>query len=273
MSIKADCHLHSSFSGDAQAPMPEMIDKGISLGLETMCFTEHNDFDYPNTEEGPGSIFLLNTDSYLYDILRCRAKYEGKMRVLFGVELGLQPHLADQDEDFTSAYDFDFVIGSTHLCRGMDPYYPEYFEKFSSEEEAIRAYFAETLENLKCHDDYDVLGHLDYIVRVAPSKDKNYSYDKYKDAIDPILELLVHSGKGLELNTGSFRYGLRQPHPCTDVLRRYHELGGEIITVGSDAHKAQDVGSYLDLASEILLLCGFKYYTIYEKRSPEYHKL
>lgn len=86
----------------------------------------------------------------------------------------------------------------------MDPYYPEYFEKFSSEEEAIRAYFAETLENLKCHDDYDVLGHLDYIVRVAPSKDKNYSYDKYKDAIDPILELLVHSGKGLELNTGSF---------------------------------------------------------------------
>ena len=90
---------------------------------------------------------------------------------------------------FISAYDFDFVIGSTHLCKGMDPYYPEYFEKFSSEEEAIRAYFAETLENLKCHDDYDVLGHLDYIVRVAPTKDKNYSYDKYKDAIDPILEL------------------------------------------------------------------------------------
>ena len=96
---------------------------------------------------------------------------------------------------------------------------------------------------------------------------------KYKDAIDPILELLVQQGKGLELNTGSFRYGLRQPHPCTDVLRRYHELGGEIITVGTDAHKPQDVGSYLDLASEILQLCGFKYYTIYEKRSPEYHKL
>ena len=237
MSIKADCHLHSSFSGDSQAPMPEMIDKGLALGLETMCFTEHNDFDYPRTEEGPGTIFLLNTDSYLYDVLRCRAKYEGKMRILFGVELGLQPHLADRNEDFISAY------------------------------------FAETLENLKCHDDYDVLGHLDYIVRVAPTKDKNYSYDKYKDAIDPILELLVQQGKGLELNTGSFRYGLRQPHPCTDVLRRYHELGGEIITVGTDAHKPQDVGSYLDLASEILQLCGFKYYTIYEKRSPEYHKL
>ena len=230
MSIKADCHLHSSFSGDSQAPMPEMIDKGLALGLETMCFTEHNDFDYPRTEEGPGTIFLLNTDSYLYDVLRCRAKYEGKMRILFGVELGLQPHLTDRNEDFT-------------------------------------------LENLKCHDDYDVLGHLDYIVRVAPTKDKNYSYDKYKDAIDPILELLVQQGKGLELNTGSFRYGLRQPHPCTDVLRRYHELGGEIITVGTDAHKPQDVGSYLDLASEILQLCGFKYYTIYEKRSPEYHKL
>ena len=118
MSIKADCHLHSSFSGDSQAPMPEMIDKGLALGLETMCFTEHNDFDYPRTEEGPGTIFLLNTDSYLYDVLRCRAKYEGKMRILFGVELGLQPHLADRNEDFISAYDFDFVIGSTHLCKG-----------------------------------------------------------------------------------------------------------------------------------------------------------
>jgi len=78
------------------------------------------------------------------------------------------------------------------ICAGeWIPITPEYFEKFSSEEEAIRAYFAETLENLKCHDDYDVLGHLDYIVRVAPSKDKNYSYDKYKDAIDPILELVI----------------------------------------------------------------------------------
>ena len=115
MSIKADCHLHSSFSGDAQAPMPEMIDKGISLGLETMCFTEHNDFDYPNTEEGPGSIFLLNTDSYLYDILRCRAKYEGKMRVLFGVELGLQPHLADRDEDFNSG-----TVGSQWQGPGIE---------------------------------------------------------------------------------------------------------------------------------------------------------
>ena len=104
----------------------------------------------------------------------------------------LQPYLADRNEDFTSAYDFDFVIGSTHLCRGMDPYYPEFFEKFSSEEEAIRAYFAETLENLQEHDDYDVLGHLDYIVRVAPSRDKNYSYDKYKDAIDPIPVSYTH---------------------------------------------------------------------------------
>lgn len=78
MSIKADCHLHSSFSGDSQAPMPEMIDKGLALGLETMCFTEHNDFDYPRTEEGPGTIFLLNTDSYLYDVLRSARNMKGK---------------------------------------------------------------------------------------------------------------------------------------------------------------------------------------------------
>ena len=247
MSIKADCHLHSSFSGDSQAPMPEMIDKGLALGLETMCFTEHNDFDYPRTEEGPGTIFLLNTDSYLYDVLRCRAKYEGKMRILFGVELGLQPHLADRNEDFISAYDFDFVIGSTHLCKGMDPYYPEYFEKFSSEEEAIRAYFAETLENLKCHDDYDVLGHLDYIVRVAPTKDKNYSYDKYKDAIDPILELLVQQGIGALLSGRTSFVIAHRLSTIQNADRIFVIDQGGILEQGSPAELMEKKGAYYKL--------------------------
>ena len=101
MSIKADCHLHSSFSGDSQAPMPEMIDKGISLWDWRPCVLPSiTILIIPAPRKDRATIFLLNTDSYLYDVLRCRAKYEGKMRILFGVELGLQPHLADRRRRF-----------------------------------------------------------------------------------------------------------------------------------------------------------------------------
>ena len=91
MPIIADCHLHSSFSGDSHTPMEEMVLQGIAQGLETMCFTEHQDFDYPDREGLDGNIFLLDTDPYLYDLARLKEKYAGKIRLLFGVELGLQP--------------------------------------------------------------------------------------------------------------------------------------------------------------------------------------
>ena len=115
------------------------------------------------------------------------------------------------------------------------------------------------------------LFHLDNIWW-KPDK-SHISREEFDQKLDEILRTIISKGCGIELNTGGFHYGLGEPNPCRAVIRRYRQLGGEIITVGTDAHKTQDVGSYLDLASEILQLCGFKYYTIYEKRSPEYHKL
>ena len=93
MAIKADFHLHSHFSGDCQEPMENMIQKGIELGLTHMCFTEHMDMDFPVTELDPEGKFLVNTDSYLYELIGLKQKYAGKINILFGIELGLQPHL------------------------------------------------------------------------------------------------------------------------------------------------------------------------------------
>ena len=119
MALKADFHLHSSFSGDSDAPMEEIIKKAISLGLTHICFTEHYDpdFVYPAGESGT---FELNTDSYLYDLLRFREKYYGQIQIMFGVELGLQPHLRDALEFYTENHDFDFIIGSSHICNRKD---------------------------------------------------------------------------------------------------------------------------------------------------------
>lgn len=271
MPITADYHLHTSFSGDSKAPMEEMILKGIELGLTQMCFTEHNDFDYPTTEEFPCT-FLLNPDSYLYDFLKYKEKYKNKIRLCFGVELGLQPHLSKKNAAFAKAHDYDFIIASSHLCNGKDPAFPCFYEG-KSQEEGYREYFESILDNLKVFSNFDVYGHLDYVVRYGPGKDDGYSYEKYKDIIDAILEKIISMDKGIEINTKGLSKGLRDANPCTAIIRRYKELGGEIITVGSDAHEPEGIAAYFDRAAGILKDCGFDYYCTFEKREPSFHKL
>lgn len=269
MPIASDCHLHSSYSGDSDTPMEDMIRQGIALGLTTMCFTEHNDFHYPESPDTPADMFLLDTDPYLYDLARLKEKYGSQIRLLFGVELGLQPEALRENAVYAKSYDFDFIIASSHICHGRDPYYPAFYE-CRPEEEAYREYFESILENIRKFSNFDVYGHLDYVVRYGPLKDRNYSYEKYQDILDEILKTLLDMGKGIELNTGGIKSGMREFHPCTAVLKRYRELGGEVVTVGSDAHDAGHIGDFFDRAADVLKACGFTYYTIFEKRIPEF---
>lgn len=272
MAVKSDYHLHTSFSGDSTAPMEDMILKGIKLGLTSMCFTEHMDMDYVYINPEEEGIFELNTDSYLYDFIRFKEKYADKIQLLFGVELGVQPHLRRELAVYSKSYDFDFIIASSHLCNRKDPYYP-YFYEGRSDEEAYREYFLSILDNLKAFSNFDIYGHLDYVVRYGKTRDADYSYDKYKDILDKILETLIEKEKGLEVNTGAIGYNLRDLNPCTDILKRYKELGGEIITVGSDAHEPSAIARGFDRAAEVLTSCGFKYYATFEKRLPEFHRI
>lgn len=272
MPILSDCHLHTNHSGDSDAPMEEMILRGIQKGLHTMCFTEHMDFDFPDSEEGPGTVFLVDTDSYLKEFTRMKEKYSDQIRLLFGVELGLQPHLCTELAAYTASYDFDFIIGSSHICHKKDPYYPPFYEG-RTKKEAYTEYFESILENLNIFPDFDSYGHLDYVVRYGPDKDLDYDYESYKDVLDPILRALIEKGKGLEINTGGLKSGLKDLHPCMGILRRYKELGGEIITVGSDAHSPQNIATHFDRAAHVLESCGFQYYTIFENRKPVFMKL
>lgn len=272
MPITADCHLHSSFSGDSDTPMEEMILQGIHLGLEQMCFTEHNDFDYPPNEKDTEDTFLLNADSYLYDLLQLQEKYAGRIRILFGVEIGLQPHLARRNAAFAKAHAYDFIIASSHICNGKDPYYPAFFSD-RTPAEAFAEYFESILDNLNRYSNFDVYGHLDYVVRYSPTKDQGYSYEVFHELFDNILTKLIAMEKGIEVNTASLAKGLRETNPCQSVIKRYRELGGEIITVGSDAHAPGQIACAFDRAAQLLKDCGFRYYTTFEKRSPSFHKL
>lgn len=263
-----DTHMHSQYSGDSETPQDAMVQAAIQKNLDGICFTDHLDIDYPDDPD----LFLLDLPNYTASVNALASQYEGRFPIRLGIELGLQPHLAALHADILEQYPFDFVIGSSHVVHGFDPYYPKFYEG-RSEEECYREYFESILENIQAFDGFDVYGHIDYVVRYGPNRNEQYSYQKYSDVIDAILSLLIKKGKGIEINTGGFKYGLGHPNPTEEIIARYHELGGEIITIGADAHKPEHVAFDFEKVPDILKSAGFQYFTVFKDRKPEFIKL
>lgn len=277
--ILADYHMHSEFSSDSQAPMEKMIEKAIQLNYNRICFTDHMDYNYPPHVSGKN--FLFQPYAYEEKIKVLKEKYHHQIKVLKGIELGLQPGIKDNIHSLLANHTFDFIIGSTHLVNGVDPYFEEYwntlFETCSDRKEAIvkgiEKYFLTTLEQIKNYDEFCVYGHLDYIVRYAPDKEKYYNCSLYMDIIDEILRRLIQSGKGIEVNTSGYKAGLSYPNPHVHILKRYKELGGEILTIGSDAHIPEHIGYDFSRAHALLSSLGIRYYTVFEDMKPIFLKI
>lgn len=266
--MRADVHMHSTFSHDSDASPEQMILGAIEKKLEMICFTDH--FDKDNTAWGLEDIF--DPEEYFRILSPLREKYKDQIDVRIGVELGLQPHLGAYYHTFVEKYPFDFVIGSVHSAGGYDIAHGDLFEE-RSDEEVYRLILEESLEDVEVTDNFDVLGHLDYMARYGKEKEKAYSCQKFSEIIDEILKMLIAKGKGIELNMAGLKYGLPFAHPRSDVLKRYRELGGEIITVGADGHKPEHIAYDFQKAADILTSCGFKYYTEFAGRRPVFKQL
>ena len=262
--ITADVHTHTSFSSDSEESMENAARAAIERGLKTLCITEHMDMDYPGGE------FILDTAAYKAEHDRVRELFSDRLEMLFGVELGLMDYLAPRLYEYTKEWDFDFIIGSSHLVDGIDPYYPEYFDKYDDKNGILR-YFESILANINAFDDFDVYGHIDYIVRY--SKGKSYAPVDYRELLGEIFRLLIHKGKGIELNTAGLKYGLGWAHPHPEALAMYRQMGGEIITVGSDGHRGEHIAYDFGVAQDILKAAGFKYYAVFRKRKAEFLSL
>lgn len=276
--IQADMHMHTWFSTDSEACPRDMADEAVRKGLKTICFTDH--FDKDDLEWGEEGIF--DVDAYFVEMQKLQEEYAGKLNIRIGIELGLRTYLKDYYEELTKKYPFDFVIGSVHNvpykkdAEGNILYTDPAAEKLFTDRTDKEAYclmMETTLENVRTSDCFQTLGHLDYVVRYGKSREKEYSYTDYADIIDEILKLLIEKEKGLEVNSAGLKYGLPFAHPHPDVLKHYRELGGEIITIGADAHKPEHIAYDFAKAEEILKSCGFKYYTEFFEQKPVFKQL
>lgn len=269
--INADFHTHSSFSTDSEAEPESMIQQAIALGLKTYCFTDHMDYVFPEGEE-----FLFDPKEYFETLTALRRKYRGQIDIRIGVELGLrdEPDIRDEAQrlckDLTDNNPFDFVIGSTHVIAHFDPYNRECW-KDRSAEDIVRMYFESVLYSVCHYDCFHVYGHLDYILRYLP-EGVTVDITKFEPLIDQILTELIARGKGIEVNTSRLARGSVM-NPSPKILARYRELGGTILTIGSDAHRPDRIAGAFAEAEAILKELGFKEYTVFRKGKPSFRKL
>ncbi len=245
-----DYHIHTENSFDSNQEPEAYIIKAIELGMDEIRFTDHHDFAYPIDN------FELNVVDYFLELNPLKKKYEDQIRIKIGVEIGLDLQFFDEINNFIESNPFEFVIGSIHVIEGTEFYYGEYF-KGLSKEEAHAKYFKTVLNCVKKFDCFDVLGHLDYISRYGPYENKTVDYDLHAEVIDEIFKTLIEKGKGIEVNTSGYR-SCGAPFPDFDLIERYFELGGRVITVGSDSHSEATLAVHNQEVIDKLIGIGFE---------------
>jgi len=258
-----DFHLHTHVSFDGRDYALNMANAAVRAGMKEICFTDHMDYD-------PLDAFhKLHFDLADYNKEYSDLEIPG-LTIRRGFEFGMLPDNRAQFLKDVSRRDWDFVIGSLHFVDGLDVYYPEYWEGKTSYYAILRS-FEDTLTCVKHHDGFDVLGHLTYLGKCDANPEKKpILYETYREVADEIMKILVDKGKGMEFNTsGLDRCGAYLPGP--EYLRRFKELGGQIVTVGSDAHHSNRVGQYCYEAVEIVKEI-FGYVCTFADRKPQFHR-
>lgn len=261
-----DYHVHSHFSLDCKVEMKDIIEKAIEIGLNEICFTDHVDFDYCESS----ITFEINIDEYTNYIKLMRDQYGKRIKILKGLELGIQPHIIEKCDRFIDEGHFDFVISSMHTCNRKDFHSNDFFID-KTPREAYLKYFEVMLYCIKHFKNFNVIGHLNILARYDDMALKENLVD-YFDILEVIFKELIKVNKGIEINTSSFRYTNTLPL-SQDVLRFYRELGGEIITLGSDSHTTNTLAYKFDYIYELLKKAGFRYITTFDKMEPKFIKI
>lgn len=256
-----DSHIHSTFSTDSTMNAEQACKRAYEMGLEGLIFTDHVDFDYP----GPDGEFMIDLSEHGTYFEALKEKWNGRLKVLKGIEMGFQPHIIPQITQTIQQHKFDYVIGSVHIIDKKDPYTGDFFTGLT-QRQAYSRYLEEIICCLREYSDFDSVGHIGYAARYGKYEDRLMRYSEYNDLLDEIIKLAIEKGKAIEINTSGLRSDLNTTIPGYDFFKRYKELGGELVTIGSDSHKVEHLGADFDEVAEHLKSIGFKYITHFENR-------
>jgi len=262
-----DSHTHCEFSPDSRMKMSEAVTRTKQVGLPGIIFTDHMDVDTPTHDTT--FMFDPNEQQAAIDSLQNRNGIE----VLKGIEIGLQPHTLGRIPAYLKGASFDQVIVSIHFVDGVDPYHQPYYDG----KDFIQAYgrYLETIyECITLYKDFDILGHYDYIARYAPYDKRSIFHADFPEQFDLILKYLAQEGKAIEINTNTYREKCGGvPTLDTAVIRRFKELGGESVSLGSDAHDLHRIGEQFSRYSQVVKSCGFDYITHFKGRERVFVKI
>ncbi|MBR1423918.1 MAG: histidinol-phosphatase HisJ family protein [Ruminococcus sp.] len=274
-----DLHTHSAFSPDAEDGVQAMIDEALDRGVQVLAITDHCDCNFWETapsdtvrdHEMYGARFYAKASISRVDDLK--KIYRGRINLLCGTELGQPLQNTAAAEKIVSDKRLDFTIGSHHMNRGRDDFYWLEYEKMDSSEmvSLLDDYFEEVLEMCRW-DRFDVLGHLTYPLRYITERGRISDVDmkRYDELIRQIFWTLIHNGKGIEINTSGLRQPIGKTLPDLEYVKLYYDMGGRILTVGSDAHKKGDICAGIAEGIAIAKQAGFTHLTYFEKHSPNY---
>lgn len=273
-----DYHVHTNFSDDSTYPMEEVVKDAIHMGMDEICFTDHVDYGIKvDWDSGLEIIYrdgepMANVDypSYAAQIEILRKRYGEQITIRMGMEFGIQMHTIPQFEALYGRYPFDFILLSVHQVEDRE-FWTQDFQRGRTQKEYNERYYEEILNLVKNFQHYSVLGHLDLIVRYDELG--VYPFEHVRPYVEEILKEVIRNGKGIEVNTSSYRYGLPDTMPSREILKLYKELGGRIITLGSDSHKPEHLGACMEETKEILKDIGFDSFCTFDKMQPIFHEL
>lgn len=274
----ADYHVHTEFSDDSIYPIGQVIRDAINMHMDEICITDHVDYGIKDDWDCGREIRYRNGEPfanvdyprYMAAIKDLKRRYGDKITIKTGLEFGMQVHTIPQFEALFHRFPFDFIILSVHQVEDKE-FWTQDFQRGRTQQEYNERYYEEMLNLVKTYKDYSVLGHMDLITRY--DKAGIYPFEKIKPLAEEILKIVIADGKGIEFNTSCHRYGLNDTTPSVQLLKLYRDLGGNVITIGSDSHKPEHLGTYIEDAKILLKNLGFQKFCTYENMHPIFHEL
>ncbi len=282
-----DYHIHSEFSDDSHELMEIQIEEAINRKIEEICFCDHvdygikKDWDEGDIEYRKGDGIsndddklepLANVDypKYFMKLKEMKEKYASSISIKQGLEFGIQTSTIDKYNKLYNQYqnELDFVLLSVHQIDNLELWTQDY-QKGKTQAEYNIGYYKEIYNIMKHYNNYSVLAHLNLIERY--DLEGIYPFEEIKDIIAEILKLAILNNKGIEINTSNYHYGIKETFPNMEILKLYKDLGGKIITIGSDAHSRKYIGDHIENTLMFLKeAIGLKEICIFNKMLPSF---